>query len=595
MLTKVPEEYDMSAAPPRLSVVIPAHNVETLIDETLTSVLSQDVAELQVIVVDDGSTDGTAELLERWAVRDDRLEVISSGGVGGGSARNIGVAQARGRFLVFCDADDIVPRGAYRTLVDQLERTGSDIAAGRYLKFSASHTWDPTRTWPVYKSLVDATCLADSPSLIRGRACWNKMFRTEFWHEHSLSFPDAPRSNDIYPMTAAMARASTIDIVPDVVYLYRERPGARSMTAQATTFSGVLSYLDQELRCADELALEPGSTMPVVYARLLLQADLRVHLMRLISGLDGSLPTAEVDAGGREIADRVSRLIQALPPSSIPSLRPEEQAVFDTVRRGGLAELGGLNERGFVGATETLGDADHVLADWLTALRLQALHDGFADLPFVVLKDRILRPLEGLIDRADTSGAAAWSRLASSLPHLDDQDLTRFTTGERTLLSLAGDDERISVVASMRRPPAPTATPAARRNTFVVTVPELPAGVDAVITARHRDTRVGVALATADSGTSTTVRVSGDGLPHDGVWQLEMSLASGDLGVDRPVRSSRREEGWPVSRWHRVVATPILRAGDQVVVVRRRALPLRLTSKAVQRVTALVRSRVSRR
>jgi glycosyltransferase involved in cell wall biosynthesis len=588
------KEACVTHTPVLLSVVIPALNVEAWIDETLHSVLTQDVAGLQVIVVDDGSTDGTLEILHGWADRDPRLEVISSGGVGGGSARNTGVAKARGTFLVFCDADDIVPRGAYRKLVEQLERTGSDIAAGRYLKFSASLTWDPTQNWPVYKSVVEGTTLSDSPSLIRGRACWNKMFRMDFWREQSLSFPDAPRSNDIYPMTAAMTRASTIDVIPDVVYLYRDRPGARSMTAKASTFAGVLSYLDQELRCADELTLDDDSTLTAIYGRLLLQADLWVHLMRLVAGLNEGITAAEIDAEGRVIADRVSSLFQAIPRNSIPSLRPEQQAVYDTIRRRGFADLAGLNERGSVGQAASLGESRQVNADWLTALRLQGMHEGFVGLPITFLRDRVLRPLETLIDRGDIDGAIAWSALASSLPHLGEQDLTQLTPGERTLLTLCGDERSIRRVATMRGLPAPTATLANRRNTFAVTIPTLPLGVDVSVTASNRDTQARVTLAKTSNGTRTSLRISGNDLPHDGVWQLELTLFSDDLQVDLPVLSLHAEPGWPAHRWHRAITSPILKAGDQVVVVRRRALPLRLALKATQKASRLLPSRTTR-
>lgn len=579
----------MTQAPVVLSVVMPAFNVETWIDETLRSVLSQDVAGLQVIVVDDGSTDGTLTILEGWSERDSRVEVLSSGGVGGGSARNVGVTKARGTYLVFCDSDDIVPRGAYRTLVDQLDRTGSDIAAGRYLKFSASQTWDPTQGWPVYKTLVEKTTLAATPALIRGRACWNKMFRVDFWRQQELSFPDAPRSNDIYPMTAAMNRASSIDVVPDVVYLYRERPGTRSMTAQASSVTGVLSYLDQELRCADELSLGDDTVTPV-YGRLLLHADLWVHLLRLVAGLDPRVPANEVEVGACAIAERVTGLFQALPPASVPVLRPEQQAVYDTIRRGGLAELAGLNDRGSVGRPDSLGDESQIDNDWATARRLGTLHVGFAGLPVTFLRDRVLRPLEQLIDRGDRDGAASWSTAASSLPGLHDLDLSALTLPEQTLLSLNGGEEEIRAVGELRGLAAPHAALTERRNTFAVTIPVMPQGARAVLTAIERDTGDLATISHPLAGTHAEVRISGRDLPHDGVWQLELSLVNGPLHVSRPVVCPEVGTAWLANRWHRTITSPILKPGDQVVVVRRRALPARLVRKAAQRARRLLPS-----
>lgn len=579
----------MTQAPVVLSVVMPALNVETWIDETLRSVLSQDVSDLQVIVVDDGSTDGTLKTLQEWAQRDRRLEVMSSGGVGGGSARNAGVLRARGTYLVFCDADDIVPRGAYRALVEQLERTGSDMAAGRYLKFSASLTWDPTQGWPVYKSLVEATTLDDTPALIRGRACWNKMFRLDFWRKHQLSFPDAPRSNDIFPMTAAMRRASSIDVIPDVVYLYRERPGARSMTAQASSFTGVLSYLDQELRCADELSLGDNTVTPV-YGRLLLHADLWVHLMRLVAGLDARAAACEIGSPASTVAERVTSIFGALPAAKAPLLRPEQHAVYDIIRDGGLAQLAGLNEQGSVGRPHSLGDLAQLNDDWETALRLQALHVGFAGLPLTFLKDRVLRPLENLIDRGELESAASWSRVASSLPGLRDIDLSPLTPAEETLLALRGQKRDIHSVAELRGLAAAHATLDQQRNAFTLTIPAIPLGTRAVLSAIERDTGELVTISQPLSGPRAEVSISGRDLPHEGVWQLELSLTRGLLQVNSPVLSPKVDPAWPANRWHRTITSPILKPGDQVVVVRRRALPLRLVRKAVQRASSLLPS-----
>lgn len=569
----------MTQAPVVLTVVMPALNVETWIDETLRSVLGQDVTGLQVIVVDNGSTDGTLQIVEEWTERDPRLEVISSGGVGGGSARNAGVLMARGTYLVFCDADDIVPRGAYRALIDQLERTGSDMAAGRYLKFSASLTWDPTQGWPVYKSLVEATTLDDTPALIRGRACWNKMFRLDFWREQNLSFPDAPRSNDIFPMTAAMRRASSIDVIPDVVYLYRERPGTRSMTAQASSFTGVLSYLDQELRCAQELSLGDDA-LTRVYGRLLLQADLWVHLLRLIAGLDPGATDGAVEPWAQAVAERVTRLIHAIPLESLPPLSPEQDAVFDIIRGGRLAELTGLNERGSVGRPGSLGDVAELDKDWSIALRLGDLHAGFASLPMKFLRERVLRPLEQMIDRGELERAASWSTTASALPGLTDLHLSTLTLSEQTLIRLGGQRDHINMVARLRDLPPPLASLNSRRNTFSVTIPALPPESRAVLTAKERDTGCTVTLGPAPAGTPVVVNISGHDLPDDGVWQLELTLMTRSMYVSRPIVSPEADPAWPASRWHRTITSPLIKPGDQIVLTRRRALPLRLLRKA---------------
>lgn len=233
-----------------LSVVIPTHNVRPWIRQTLDSVLRQRVASMEVIVVDDHSGDGTDEAVRARALEDPRLRIISSTVRGGGSARNIGIRASRGNYIAFCDGDDLVPDGAYAALVASLERTGSELALGDYLKFRSVDTWRPTQTMSAFDFAVERTSLRDTPGLLLSRPCWNKVFRRDFLIEHRIEFPDVPRSNDIVPMVRAYALARAIDVIEDVVYVYRERPGGSSMTARASGAESVLSYLGQEIECA---------------------------------------------------------------------------------------------------------------------------------------------------------------------------------------------------------------------------------------------------------------------------------------------------------------------------------------------------------
>lgn len=568
-----------------LSVVIPAHNVETWIDETLQSILSQDVPDMEVIVVDDGSDDDTRTLLARWATRDPRLQVVLSEGVGGGSARNLGAEHASGTYLIFADADDIVPRGAYRALVDQLERTGSDMAAGRYLKFSASRTWDPTQNWPVYKSVVERTTLRASPALIRGRACWNKLFRRDFWRRESLYFPDVARSNDILPMTTAMSRASTIDAIPDVVYLYRERPGLRSMTAKAASVTGVLSYLDQEVLCGEELSPAPSSPLANLYARLLLEADLWVHLMRLVAVLNSPSDDEWPPDVAEEIGARLDRLLRDIPREMVSQLRPEQRAVYELLSQRKLTSLRGLNAVGTVGRPETFGVLEQVPTDWQDALRLRSTHPGFEHLPLHFLRDRVLRPLENAIDRGDEVEAQAWSRMVPSLLLAGELGRMTLTPSERSLVSIAGDVEQVRVTRSLRATPRPLAVSGHQRNSYVITLPPLPPGANAQLVARERDTTGEAELATVTGQPSAVARVSGSVLRTEGVWKLELRLRLGSIVVDIPIVSPEARPTGTANRWHRTVSSAILRPGDQIVVVRRRALPVRLVQKFRQRLS----------
>jgi glycosyltransferase involved in cell wall biosynthesis len=257
---------------PTYSVVIPTHNVRPWLRQTLDSVLRQR-DDLEVIAVDDASTDGTLDLLREYAARDPRVRVLENDGSGGGSARNLGARSAAGEYLIFADGDDLIPDGAYAALVGSLERTGSDLAVGDYLKFRAVDTWRPTAAMPAFGRPSTGMMLTEEPSLLFSRPCWNRAFRTSFWRDAAIEFPDVPRSNDIVPMVTALTRARAIDIVEDIVYVYRERPGSGSMTARAGAAASLVSYLTQEAECARIVAGLGDEGVSRVFADLVWDRD----------------------------------------------------------------------------------------------------------------------------------------------------------------------------------------------------------------------------------------------------------------------------------------------------------------------------------
>jgi len=98
-----------------ISVIIPCHNVEEYIDEAIASVMAQTYMDFELILVDNNSTDNTLRILERWAINSSRIRVLQEKGKGASRARNLGMSVARGNWIQFLDADDLM-------LPDKLER-----------------------------------------------------------------------------------------------------------------------------------------------------------------------------------------------------------------------------------------------------------------------------------------------------------------------------------------------------------------------------------------------------------------------------------------------------------------------------------------
>jgi len=251
----------LSAEPaPVLSIIAITKNVDKWIDDCLRSILEDQGwddnsrSEVELIVVDDHSSDFTRDILAEYAQKDPRIRVIDNPTSGGGNARNAGMAAARGTYLCFVDADDIVPPGAYQAMLKTITATGSDMVVGDFMHFNDRRVWRPPRKWMSDTGAMLRTTLHETPDLIRSRTVWNRMYRTQFLRDAKVQFPNVPRANDIVPMTTALLAAKSIDVIPDYVYLYRHRPGSTSMTARAGQLQGYQSYLKQESICARMIA-----------------------------------------------------------------------------------------------------------------------------------------------------------------------------------------------------------------------------------------------------------------------------------------------------------------------------------------------------
>ena len=114
-----------------ISIIIPAYNTEEFIDKCLQSVVRQTYHNLQIIIVNDGSKDGTEDVILRYAKNDKRIEYCKQKNQGYGTACQTALSMVRGKYLAFIDSDDIVTADYIKNLSEAMFRTGSDIAACR--------------------------------------------------------------------------------------------------------------------------------------------------------------------------------------------------------------------------------------------------------------------------------------------------------------------------------------------------------------------------------------------------------------------------------------------------------------------------------
>ncbi|MFB4305998.1 CDP-glycerol glycerophosphotransferase family protein [Actinomadura sp. GTD37] len=206
----------MSAS--RISVIVLAHGAGESLGDTLASLAAQTFGDLEVLVMDDGAG-ATAET----AVPDDRFRIVRQGALSRGAARNLGVAESGGEFLLFVNGGDELTPDAAAALLASLERSGSDLALGR----EAVRKWNgQVSAWKSRNTPADPATGTDvqrSPELVRDRKVFGKLFRRSFWTSHKLEFPDVGWYDDLPTTLQALHLAQGVDVLPDVV-LHRRGP-----------------------------------------------------------------------------------------------------------------------------------------------------------------------------------------------------------------------------------------------------------------------------------------------------------------------------------------------------------------------------------
>ena len=220
---------------PRISVVVPFYNNGDVLGDCLQSIASQTFTDLEVIMVDDGSTDNGTEVARKWAESDPRFRLVHSDHGGPGGARNRGVEQARGEFLAFVDADDMLPPHAYEVLLHTLESSGSDFVSGAVNRIGTEGVRPSALHTRAIKGRKIGTHVTKAPELLYDISVWNKLFRRSFWDAHKLYYPEHMVWEDLQLMTRAHVLAKAVDVIPDYIYYWRERAaGELSITQNRT-------------------------------------------------------------------------------------------------------------------------------------------------------------------------------------------------------------------------------------------------------------------------------------------------------------------------------------------------------------------------
>lgn len=208
---------------PLISVVVPVYNIEAYLEKCVRSLLDQTYSNLEIILVDDGSTDSSPDLCDKFAIEDERVVVSHKRNGGLSDARNHGIALASGKYLSFIDGDDYLAQGAYEAVVAEFEGAADIVAFGIEL------CYDDGRK--IRKAPAARRCLGMGQGIVALNtfcgldvsAC-NKVYRRSLFE--GIEFPVGKHCEDYYIMPRLLDRAARIVMLPDAFYQYRQRSGS---------------------------------------------------------------------------------------------------------------------------------------------------------------------------------------------------------------------------------------------------------------------------------------------------------------------------------------------------------------------------------
>lgn len=223
----------------KVSVIIPVYQAQRYVRQCLDSVTGQTLREIEIICVDDGSFDGSAQILAECAARDKRIRVIRQENAGAGAARNRGLAEASGEYLSFLDADDFFEPDMLTRAYEKAKESASQIVvygADRYREDTGSFQEMPwalrKNALPPYRPM-DCRTFTDNVFKVFVGWAWDKLFSREFILRYNLSFQEQRTSNDLLFVFLAVVLAERIETVEEIFAHQRcQNPDSLSHTRE---------------------------------------------------------------------------------------------------------------------------------------------------------------------------------------------------------------------------------------------------------------------------------------------------------------------------------------------------------------------------
>ena len=229
----------------KFSVIIPAYNSEMFLAETLDCLIGQTLDNIQIIIVNDGSTDSTPDIIAEYAAKHSNILALTQQNSGVSAARNNGINHAEGKYTLFLDSDDLLSPDSLEKIYEKFEKTGADMAIWRILRFGYGGD--------EFNPVADSLSKEESVDCFDKRLLWNfllgnKAFRTDMIKSSEIRFPPLRYSEDgAFIMQLVHEKKPSITGVFDAIYHYRRHTPKEGFSVSQSISTELVDHFSKSL------------------------------------------------------------------------------------------------------------------------------------------------------------------------------------------------------------------------------------------------------------------------------------------------------------------------------------------------------------
>ena len=201
-----------------ISVIVPIYNAEKYLSKCLDSIINQEFKDIEILCVDDGSTDSSFNIALEYQNKDSRIKLFKQSNKGPGAARNTGLDNASGDYVLFIDADDEITTGALSVFYNEINSSKSDVVIGSY-----NHYIDDE----LIETVRPHECLTSFESYYRTTAVWSKIFKRGFIGD--IRFQNVYQGEDVIFITDLLLKSPKVSYIEDIVYYWKSYTNSNSL------------------------------------------------------------------------------------------------------------------------------------------------------------------------------------------------------------------------------------------------------------------------------------------------------------------------------------------------------------------------------